>query len=207
MKQQVNLYQPMFRRQRRVFSAVAMLQVLAVVLGALFAIYGFGQWQLAGLREDLQRLEARRAEAEQRNAALEQRYPAPVKDPKLEAEVRRLGREVARKERLLAALSEGAFGNSTGFSTHLRSLARSHVQGLWLNGFVLASGGTEVALRGYALQPELVPVYLQRLAEQSPFKGRAFSALDIRRVAGAPPRVAFDVRTAGVPPAQDEAGP
>lgn len=207
MKQQVNLYQPMFRRQRRVFSPVAMLQVLAVVFGALLAIYGYGQWQLARLGAELERLEARRVEAEQHTAALEQRYPPPQADAKLEAEVHRLGREVARKERLLAALSEGAFGNSTGFSAHLRSLARSQVQGLWLNGFVLAAGGTEVALRGYALQPELVPVYLQRLAEQAPFKGRAFSELDIRHVAGTPPRAAFEVRTAGVPPVQEEAGP
>ncbi len=38
MRQQINLYQPVFRRERKVFSAVAMIQVLALVFVALLGV-------------------------------------------------------------------------------------------------------------------------------------------------------------------------
>jgi hypothetical protein len=40
--QQVNLYQPIFKRQRHIFSALTMLQSAAVVIVALLTIYGYG---------------------------------------------------------------------------------------------------------------------------------------------------------------------
>ena len=41
MIQQVNLYQPMFRKQRRIFSAVAMFQSVVLVAIGLAAIYTY----------------------------------------------------------------------------------------------------------------------------------------------------------------------
>ena len=38
MYQQINLYQPIFRKQRQIFSAVTMLQALGVVAVALLGL-------------------------------------------------------------------------------------------------------------------------------------------------------------------------
>ena len=64
MTQQVNLYQPIFRKQRKVFSAVTIAQAAAVFIVGLLLIYGYGRWQLAALGADIDALEL------QRNAAM-----------------------------------------------------------------------------------------------------------------------------------------
>ena len=57
--QQVNLYQPIFRRQRQIFSAVTMLQSTAAVVIALMTIYFYGLWQVGLLEDQALQLEGR----------------------------------------------------------------------------------------------------------------------------------------------------
>ena len=54
MHQQINLYQPVFRRQHKVFSAVTLAQMVAVVLVLLLAILGHTRWNFAGRRGSCQ---------------------------------------------------------------------------------------------------------------------------------------------------------
>ena len=61
MRQEINLFQPIFRREKKVFSAAAMLQILGVVAVALGVIYAYGQWQLASARAEIVRLDERLA--------------------------------------------------------------------------------------------------------------------------------------------------
>ena len=49
MYQQINLYQPIFRKQRQIFSATTLAQVLGVVAAALLLLYGYGLLQVRGL--------------------------------------------------------------------------------------------------------------------------------------------------------------
>jgi len=55
MRQQINLYQPVFRRERKVFSAVAMIQVLALMFVALLGVYA---WQFVATHALQQQLKA-----------------------------------------------------------------------------------------------------------------------------------------------------
>ena len=57
--QQVNLYQPIFRKQRQVFSAPTLAQAAALIVVALLGLYGFGRFKLTGLEVELGQLEAR----------------------------------------------------------------------------------------------------------------------------------------------------
>ena len=43
--QQVNLYQPIFRKQKKVFSARALVQAVVLVAVALGGIFGYSRWQ------------------------------------------------------------------------------------------------------------------------------------------------------------------
>ncbi len=206
MKQQVNLFQPRFRRRKPVFSARAMVQIMVLVGFGMGLVYGWGQWRLTGLRAELDRLAAREAQAVQRLQALHEQYPETRPDTRLAAEITALAREVAHKERLLAALGDdGAFGNTRGFSAYLEGLARQVVDGAWLTQFAIGNGGRALALVGQALAPERVPAYVQRLAREEVFAGRVFSELTIERVADDPRRVAFALRTQGA--AAPEAAP
>ena len=57
--QQINLYQPIFRRQRQIFSALTMAQAVGVFVTALLTIYGYGLWQVRGLEAEALQLEGR----------------------------------------------------------------------------------------------------------------------------------------------------
>ena len=59
MYQQINLYQPIFRKQRQIFSATTMLQALGLVVIALLAIYTYGLLQVGDLEVEVVQLEGR----------------------------------------------------------------------------------------------------------------------------------------------------
>lgn len=195
MKQQVNLYQPMFRRQKKIFSALAMLQVLVLVLLGLGAAYGYARWQLHQVGLELDRLEAQRLAAETQVEQLARRYPPPQKSRLLEDEVARLESELAESRRAAEALSGRAVGSTEGFSGHLQALARQHVEGTWLRTVAITEGGRRIGLGGSSLAPELVPQYVQRLGREAVFTGVLFNRMDLIRPEDDPLRLDFRLDT------------
>ena len=193
MTQQVNLYQPIFRKQRKVFSAVTIAQAAAVFIVGLLLIYGYGRWQLAALGADIDALEL------QRNAAMlqlqvlsAQSQPAPrsrlIADQLREAEI-----EARQKEGLLRAFQTRRVGNMRGFSAHFTALARQQLDGLWLTRVEIRDDGIELV--GAAELGELVPRYLQRLGSEAAFAGTEFARLQLSRGDERDAPVEFEVST------------
>ncbi len=195
MIQQINLYQPIFRQQKKVFSALAMLQVLGVVLLALAAIYAFAYQQLTQSRQQLANLEIQHAAAKLEVANFEKQFPVRIKSRQLEQRIVRKERELGEKNQVLEALKKGGFGNTAGFSDYLEGFARQTVNGAWINRFSISSGGRSVALAGSSIQPELVPVYIQQLSSEQSFKGLTFEKLDLQRSSEEPWKVDFQLFT------------
>lgn len=195
MNQQVNLYQPIFRRQKRVFSALALVQVTLVVVLAFAAVYAYGAWRVHVLAADLVEQEARRDAALARLAELDKRLPPLQGSRLLEAEVARLESALEAKRRVAAALDSGAGPGARGFSAHLEGLARQHIQGIWLTGVEIGEAGALLGLKGGALQAELVPEYVQRLAREPVFQGLRFRILRLGRPEADSEGVTFELRT------------
>jgi hypothetical protein len=57
--QQINLYQPIFRKQRQIFAAATMLQAVGVVALALLGIYAYAYVQVGALEVAVVQLEGR----------------------------------------------------------------------------------------------------------------------------------------------------
>jgi Na+-transporting methylmalonyl-CoA/oxaloacetate decarboxylase gamma subunit len=57
MHQQINLYQPVFRKQEKVFSAITLLQIGAAVLLLLLIILAHAHWTLSDMNSTAQTLE------------------------------------------------------------------------------------------------------------------------------------------------------
>jgi hypothetical protein len=197
MKQQINLYQPMFRRQKKVFSAVAMCQVAGIAVAGLLVVYGFGVWQLNRMQAEQTRVANQLAAAQQRLDSFAAAYPARIKSEALERELAALVLELNARQTIDRVLSTGAFGNTSGFSARLSALARQHVQGTWLTRVAIGNGGASVDLSGRALAPEFIPAYVQRLSNEAVFAGQGFHALAIERLPEAPRVVGFELKTAG----------
>lgn len=195
MNQQINLYQPIFRKQPKVFSALTILQAVLAVAVGLMLIYAYGRWQDIKLSRALSELKAQRTASLNRVQLLAEKYPSRTKSPLLEQEVQRLAAERDATLRILTALSGKTPGNTTGFSAFLEGLAHEHIDGLWLTDFAIGNGGADITLAGSALRPQLVPRYLQKLSLERAFTGKAFKSLLMTRPKTGPTRIDFFLRT------------
>lgn len=194
MKQQVNLYQPIFRQRKPMFSARALAQTAVLLLVVLSGLYAYAAWEVARLEAHVRAMESQRQSAQQRLVMLQQDLPARAPSRLLATEVQRLVDEITGSESLVTLLS-GPEGGVEGFSAHLEGLARQRVDGLWLTGIRLADAGRNVVIRGSALDAALVPLLVQRLGDELAFRGMRFAALSIDRAEDDSGRVDFVLRT------------
>ena len=203
MNQQINLYQPIFRRQKAIFSALAMVQVLAIVAVMMGGITVYTAVRLSTLEKQLAGAQKYQAQTQRNVDQLKARELAKTPSKLLESEVKRTQAELAERRQVAALLSEGALSNTRGFSAQFEGLARHHAAGSWLTEISLREGGNWVNLRGVALAPEVVPVYLQNLLAAEAFAGSTFNVVNLQTAADDPGRILFEVGTAAKDPNAD----
>lgn len=179
MSQNINLFSPAFRKQRRLLTLVTVVQCLSVTLVALFGYHYYLQQQVNGLAGELSSSEA--LLKSQRNFIEKMKgKPGGAKpDAQLDADIARYESELKLARESVDALKGGAFGNQRGFAEYLRAFSRQSVNGLWLTGFTIAGG--ELEIRGRVLSPELLPSYIQRLNQEQVLAGRSFARLEMSR--------------------------
>lgn len=192
--QQVNLYQPILRKQEKVFSAKAMLQGSLLVLAGLCLIYGYTLLQTHNLRQQLQQTREARDQQLQRLTTLIAQYPTKAKDASLPARIDTARLSVQRKQALLAGVKALGLDATTLFSAHLSGLARQDLPDLWLRQISLHYG-QQVELQGSALRAEEVPLYVQRLSNEAAFAGTAFQSVVIARNEEQADRIDFTLST------------
>lgn len=180
MYQQINLYQPIFRKQRQLFSALAMAQALAVVAVALLGIYAYGLAKVGALETEVAQLEGRE------NALTTQlmRIDPALSDSRrgeLEIELKRLNATLVDQQRLMDALEQQPLGATGGFSGALAALARQRTAELWLTQLAINGGTGAIELAGRSLRPELVPEYMESLGAEGALKGQRFDRFEIGR--------------------------
>jgi hypothetical protein len=174
MRQQINLYDPILRQPRPVFSAAASAQGLTLVFLGLVLFQVYAQWRVSSLAANVEDLRNARTVAEKRYEALQARTPRKTPDPGLDGRIASLTGEVARATKLADALGAGGFGNASGMSGYLVGLARQRIEGLWLTSIDIREGGNAISLAGRSTSAEQVPQYLQKLSGEQAFKGRTF---------------------------------
>ena len=178
MYQQINLYQPIFRKQRQIFSATTLAQLLGVVTAALLVIYAYGAFQVRGLETEVVQLEGRERALTTQLARID---PAQSnhRRAEVEEELKRLNARLLTQQRLVDVLRERPLGAQTGFSTYLAALGRERTPELWLTQFAINGSTGALELAGRSTRPELVPEYLQRLGREEALSGQRFDALEI----------------------------
>ena len=175
MSQQINLFNPLFMRKEKYFSARTLLQSLGLIVLGLAALYAYAWWQLT----DLERLAAghNRQLAAQREQFLS--LSAQGRSKLLEAEVARLEADVRGRRGVLDLVQGGGLGNTDGFSRYFAAFARHPMRGVWLTGFSVGDNGNVLSIRGRVLHPDLVPAYLKALNEEDVMRGRLVTELKL----------------------------
>lgn len=177
MAQQINLFNPAFRRQRKHFSAVTMLQALGLLLGGIVAFYGYSIHQtraVARVADDTDR--QFKAQAAQVTKLMQEISPQG-RGRMLEEEVARAGTRLTQREEMLATLRTGGLGNTEGFSRYLSAFARQPLSGVWLTGFSIGGDESQLLVNGRVLHAELVPAYIRILNREEVMRGRKVSEL------------------------------
>lgn len=182
MMQQVNLYQPMFKKQKVAFSSGTMLQAGVFFLVLFTCLYFYQHSKVKPYEKQLANLESNLVELNIQVIKLESSQKGANKSKLLESEISKLSSELKQRERVSKILSSKTFGNSSGFSDYLESFARGHVNGTWLTNVRISQGGASLNLQGKTLSSELVPVYIQKLGEEKSLAGASFNMMELARV-------------------------
>ena len=202
MSQQINLFNPIFRKQKKYFSSVTMVQALAIICVACALLALDAARRTRALRTQAASIDALLLARQERLAEFRVRYAPRQKSATLSAEIAAAEQELAMLANAQATVTRGGFGDTRGFSSYFRAFARQSVDGLWLTGLTIASGGSQLGVQGNTLQAELVPLYMRRLASEPIMQGKAFSSLEIgEAVAG--PQAAGTVALAVAAPARN----
>jgi len=179
MSQQINLFNPIFLKQKKTFSAVNMVDALALLLVGVAAFYAYASIETLNL--DRQSVETARQYnlSKARLSESSARYAPKKMDTGLAMEVNNLQAQLSARKAMLNDFGIGLAAKDTSYAEYMRALARQARGGLWLTGFRVGKGGAEIEIVGRALRPELVPSYIRRLNQERALQGRAFDSLSM----------------------------
>ncbi len=183
MRQQINLYQPIFSREHKQLSAATVFGALGIVAVALVGFSLYTHHHVGQLAQQVETLREQAAEQEQIVAKLGELTASRGNPAEIQARVKQLNETVAMRKHALDVLQAGAAGQTIGFAARLEALARRHVEGLWIDSLVLSGTNGSMTLQGATLNADTVPIYLQGLAHERALAGTRFDDFVIERPA------------------------
>jgi len=179
VSQQINLFNPIFLKRKKYFSASAMVQSLLLIAAGSALFYGYAAYQVKQLAKLSSEMDKRYA-AEQAKLT---RYAAEFSPQQaaqlLQEELKITEVNEAAQREVIEMLKGGDIGNTTGYSEYMRAFARQTVNGLWLTGFHISGDAAQISLSGAVLSPELLPAYIQRLGQEKIMRGKTFASLQM----------------------------
>lgn len=181
MSQQINLFNPIFMKQKKYFSVVTMLQALGLILLGSLLFYAYAIYQVAQLSRQADEMSKRYATEQARLVSVTNEFSLQRSGQLLQDELKQLEAQAKAQEAVLAMLKSGAIGNTEGYSEYMRAFARETINGLWLTGFNITGDGTQMSMSGAVVNPQLVPAYIQRLGKEKAMRGKTFSTLQMQQ--------------------------
>ncbi len=182
--QDINLYQPDFRAEDKVFSAMAIAMNLGALTAGLLVITLVTWWHVASVEREIARLGTQDAGHERLIAEGKLLLEKAGSPEEQQARLRALAIELDRRQLALRSLDHSEGAMALGFAARMEALAHQHVDGLWVTGATFTAASHGFALTGSAVTADLVPLYLQALATEPALKGTRLDRLEIERQKG-----------------------
>jgi len=179
MSQQINLFDPIFLKQPKYFSAVTMVQALGAIFGGTLLIYAYTAYQTATLEKLAADVENEAKLRRDQLVKFGSEYSSGGGSKLLEDEIARGESRLKSRRELLGNLKGGdsARMDAEGFSRYMAAFARQNISGVWLTAFNVGGKGDTVVVKGRALNPDLVPAYIKSLNLDETMRGRVVSEL------------------------------
>jgi hypothetical protein len=180
MSQQINLFNPVFLKQKKYFSVVAMGQALGLIVLGSCMFYAYAIYQVSQLSKQPEDMNQRYIKEQMKLANYTKEFSPQLSRQMLEEELKQAEAEAAAQGTLLNMLKSGAIGNTEGYSEFMRAFARQSIKGLWLTAFDITGDGAQMSLSGAVVDPKLVPAYIQRLSKEKVMHGKTFATLQMQ---------------------------
>jgi Fimbrial assembly protein (PilN) len=181
VSQQINLFNPIFLKQKKYFSVPAMLQALALIALGSALFYGYAAYQVKLLAEQSDETSKRYTAEQLRLTRYTAEFSPQQSSQLLGEELTNAEAKAAVQHELIETLKSGAIGNTTGYSEYMSAFARQVVPGLWLTGFSITGDAASMEIKGAVTSPELLPVYIQRLSREKVMHGKLFASLQMQQ--------------------------
>lgn len=181
MSQQINLFNPVFLKQKKYFSVVTMGQALGLIVLGSAVFYAYALYQVDMLSRQTEEMNKRYVGEQARLTNFTREFSPQLSSQALADELKQVEAEAAAQDSWLNLLKSGAIGNTEGYSEYMRAFARQSIKGLWLTAFDITGDGAQMSLSGAVLDPQLVPAYIQRLGKEKVMRGKSFSTLQMQQ--------------------------
>ena len=181
MRQQINLHQPIFRRERKTLSAVTVAATLGVVVVALTGFSLYTARGVARLQAQVTQLTEQQQKQQEQLAKVGETFSRHARRSDVEARVRALQTTLSERTQALQVLQSGAAGQTSGFASRMEALARRHVNGLWIEGLAMSGTHSTMSISGGSVDADIVPVYLRSLSSEAVLSGTRFDDFVIER--------------------------
>lgn len=177
MSQQINLFNPIFLQQKKIFAARTMAQALMLLLAGALIIAGTAWRSVSGLRQEATDVALQLTKKQARFASATAAFAPRKASPALNGEVAQAEARLAGLRHVTQLIENGNVGNPHGYAEYFRALGRQHQDGLWLTNVTIAGAG--MSLQGRALSATLIPTYITRLSGEPVLRGKEFAQLQI----------------------------
>ncbi|HET9445313.1 MAG TPA: PilN domain-containing protein [Steroidobacteraceae bacterium] len=181
MRQQINLHQPIFRRERKAISAVMVATTLGVLALALIAFSMYTAQSVAQLENEVAKLTEQQTKQQEQLTKVGETLSRQARRSDVEARVKSLTTTLSERTQALQVLQSGAAGQTSGFATRMEALARRHVNGLWIDRLAMSGTQSSMSISGGSLDADIVPVYLRSLSSETVLSGTRFDDFVIER--------------------------
>ena len=186
MSQQINLFNPIFLKQKKIFTALPMAEALGVIVAGALLMAWFASHRVAELEQRAAAGKVLLAGRETRLNNANAQFAPRQKSPALAAELAEAEAQLAALNDVENVLRGGALGNTSGYAEYFRAFSRQNVNGLWLTGLTIVGAGNDIGVQGKAMQPTMIPNYIARLTAEKVMRGKTFASLKIDRGMAAP---------------------
>jgi Tfp pilus assembly protein PilN len=195
VSQQVNLYQPIFRKQKIIFSARTIAFITAGLL-LLLVIWGLvvGQ-RINQLETEYQRQVAAEQRAVEQLTELQRNRPPPTDTSALEADIEALRQRAQELRASLSSVQQHRPVSQTQLPERLDALARQVPRGLWLTRLTMTEPDRGLTIEGRALSSGIVPNYIEGLSSEPLIIGTGFKQVQVQKSTDDKPGVEFVMRT------------
>ncbi|KAF0812875.1 hypothetical protein IGB42_02719 [Andreprevotia sp. IGB-42] len=178
MTQQINLFNPLFRKKTKIFGANFIGLTLAILTVSGLLAWGTARYQVYRLTQQLQVLEESKAKLAANRNAESGKTGETAENQQVANHLAEVNKTLLERQMTMSKFQS----SSRSFSAYLDGFAGAQISGVWLT--VIDIKADKLSLEGQALSAPLIPAYLDALKQQRVFTGQQFGALQLGSVAG-----------------------